>query len=85
MAHLSEGRERRAADALGGRVAADQLRVFGFQCLELMEQAIVFGVGNARLVEYVVAIVVLIQLSAQLKNAGFGGGHGVLSKSKRAA
>lgn len=85
MAHLGEGRERRAAHALGGRIAADQLRMLGFQRLEFVEQAIVFGVGDARLVEDVVAVVVLIQLSAQLKNAGFDGGHDVLSKSKRAA
>jgi hypothetical protein len=38
----------------------------GFQRLELVEQPVVLGVRNARLVEDVVAVVVLIQFSAQL-------------------
>jgi len=40
--------------------------VLGLQGLEFVEQAIVLGVRNARLVEDVVTIVVLIQFSAQL-------------------
>jgi len=79
VTHLGEGRKRSAADTLGRRVTGHQLRVLGFKGLELVEQPVVFRIRNARLVQYVVAIVVLVQLSAQLKNAGFGGGHGVLS------
>ncbi|MNJ00120.1 hypothetical protein D3C73_1593730 [compost metagenome] len=66
MTHLGERRQRRAAHSLGGRVAGDQLGMGRFQRLELVEQAVVFDVRNARLVEHVIAIVVLIQLSAQL-------------------
>ena len=66
VTHLSERGQRHAADALGRRVAGDQFRIGRFQRLELVEQAVVLGIGNARLVENVIAIVVLIQLSAQL-------------------
>ncbi len=66
MADLGERGQRRAADALGRRVGGDQFRVFGFQGLELVVQAIVFGVRDARFVEHVVAVVVLIQFSTQL-------------------
>jgi hypothetical protein len=86
VAHLGERRQRRAADALGRRVAGDQLGMGGFKGLEFMEQTIVFDVRNARLVQHVVTVVVLIQLSAQLENAGFGGGHGcslIKQKSSR--
>ncbi|MNM99011.1 hypothetical protein D3C81_1115600 [compost metagenome] len=76
VAYLAERRQRRATDALGRRVSGHQLRVFGFQGLEFVEQAIVFGVRHARLIEHVVAVVVLIELGTQFKNSGFGG-HGV--------
>ena len=66
VAHLSERRQGRAADSLGWRVTGDQFRVGSFERLELVEQPIVFGVRNARLVQHVIAIVVLIQLGAQL-------------------
>ena len=65
MADLREGRQRSAAHPLGRGVRRDPLGMLGFQRFELMEQTIVFGVRDARLVEHVVAIVVLIQFSAQ--------------------
>ncbi|MNO79336.1 hypothetical protein D3C76_705020 [compost metagenome] len=66
VTHLGKRRQRRAAHSLGRRVAGDQFGIGRFQRLELVEQAVVLGVRNARLVEHVVTIVVLIQLSAQL-------------------
>ena len=66
MTHLGERRQCRAANALGGRVAGDQFRMRGFKGLELVEQAIVLRVRNARLIHHVIAIVVLIELGAQL-------------------
>ncbi|MNQ75089.1 hypothetical protein D3C85_898690 [compost metagenome] len=66
VTHLGKRRQRRAAHSLGWRVAGDQFGIGRFQSLELVEQAVVLGVRNARLVEHVVTIVVLIQLSAQL-------------------
>ncbi|MCY1358922.1 hypothetical protein D9M69_454710 [compost metagenome] len=66
VTHLGKRRQRRAAHSLGWRVTGDQFGIGRFQSLELAEQAVVFGVRNARFVEHVVTIVVLIQLSAQL-------------------
>ncbi|MNY09215.1 hypothetical protein D3C86_1421210 [compost metagenome] len=66
MTHLGKRRQRRTAHSLRWRVAGDQFGIGRFQSLELVEQAVVLGVRNARLVEHVVTIVVLIQLSAQL-------------------
>ena len=64
VTHLGERRQRRAADPLGRRVAGDQVGIGRFEGLELVEQPVVLGVRNARLVQHVVAIVVLIQLGA---------------------
>lgn len=76
MAHFAERRGRRAADPLGRRVGRQQLRVLGLQRLQLAEQAIVFGVGNARFVEHVVTVIVGVQFGSQLRDA-FGGSLGV--------
>jgi len=86
MLDLGERRQRRTADPLRRRIARDQVRMLGFQGLELMEQTVVLGVRNARLVEDVVTVVVLIQFSAQFEDAGVGGGHGcslIKQKSSR--
>ncbi|MNI17184.1 hypothetical protein D3C73_705460 [compost metagenome] len=66
VTHLGERRQRRAAHSLGRRIAGDQFRIGGFKRFELVEQPIVLGVGNARLIQHVIAIVVLIQLGTQL-------------------
>ena len=65
MAYLAESRQGTAADALGWRVRGDQMRVFGFEGFEFVEQAVVFGVGNLRRVLHVVAVAVVIQLVAE--------------------
>ena len=54
-----------AADALCGRVRRDQLRMRGLQRLQLLEQAVVFGIGDLRIVQHVVAVRVRMQLAAQ--------------------
>ena len=54
------------------------MRMLGLERLELIEQAIVLGIGHARLVEYVVAVIVLVQLGAQFVDSGFGGHFQVL-------
>lgn len=79
MLDLGERRQRRTADPLRRRITRDQLRMLGLQGLEFLEQAIVLGVRDARLVEDVITVVVLIQFSAQFEDAGVGGGHGCLS------
>ncbi|MNK90474.1 hypothetical protein D3C87_1105300 [compost metagenome] len=85
VTHLGERGQRHAADALGRRVAGDQFRVGRFQRFELVEQPVVLGVRNARLVEDVVTVVVLIEFSAQFKNAVFGGGHGCSLKKQKSS
>ena len=66
VTHLSKGGQRRAAYPLGRRVGSDQLGMLGFQRLQLTEQTVVLGVRDARLVEHMVTVVMLIQFSAQL-------------------
>ncbi|MNL46758.1 hypothetical protein D3C87_1694990 [compost metagenome] len=66
MAHLGERRQCRAAHPLGRRITGHQFRVGGFKGFEFVEQPVVFDVRNARLVQHVIAIVVLIQLGTQL-------------------
>ncbi|MNZ54724.1 hypothetical protein D3C78_726350 [compost metagenome] len=79
VAHLAERTERLGADALGRRVAADQLGMRLLQRLQFLEQAIVFGIRHARLVEHVVAIVVLVDGDTQLLDAlGGSTGHGAI-------
>ena len=77
MAHLAEGAERLATDALGRRLRRHQLRMLGLQGLQLTEQAVVLGVRHARLVQYVIAVVVLIQFGTKCGNALGGVGHAV--------
>ena len=75
VTHLGERRQRCAPDPLSRRIRRYQLRVLGFQRLEFVEQAVVLDVRDARLVEDVVAVVVLLQCCAQFQDSGFDGGH----------
>jgi hypothetical protein len=67
--HLAERRGWRAAHALRRRVGADQLRALGLEGGELGHQPIVLGVRNLRVVEHVVAIVVVGDRRAQRRDA----------------
>jgi hypothetical protein len=75
--HLAQLRTRLGTDTLGGRVGRDQLGMFGFQSLEFSEEPIVLGVRNLRIVEYVVAMIVMADLGAQRLDAldGLGAHH----------
>jgi len=78
VAHLTECRERRSSNPLGWRLRRHQFRVLCFERLELVKQAVVLGVRNARLVEHVVAIIVGVNFAAQFGDAlggGLGGRH----------
>ncbi|CAG0909199.1 unnamed protein product [Cyprideis torosa] len=55
-----------AADALAGRIGADQLRKLGFQRLQFAHQHVVFGVADRRLVVNVVAPIMLVDELHQL-------------------
>ncbi len=75
VANGGELLQGRRADALGGGVGCDQLGVGFLQLLELAKEAVVVGVADLRGVEDVVAVVVVLELAAQLLDsiAGFLG------------
>ena len=60
------------ADALAGRVGGDQVRVLLFEGSELAHQGVVLVVGDDRVVEHVVAMVVEIEGAFEL-GVAFGG------------
>ena len=69
---LLEALERRRADPLGRRVRRAQLGVLGLDRAQLVEQRVVVVVADRRVVEDVVAVVVLRQLLPQLGRALLG-------------
>lgn len=72
MAHLGKCRQRIPADPLGGRVGAEQGRVFILQCLQASEQTVIFSIRNFRIIQHIIAVAVVIQCGTQL--CGFFGG-----------
>ena len=60
MLHLAKGIERLCTDALRGGIRGDQFRMFSFQRLQLAQHTIILGVRYLRIVEHVVAIVVVV-------------------------
>ena len=66
---LLEAVQRRRADPLGRRVGAAQLRVVGLDRAQLVEQRVVGVVVDLGVVEDVVAVVVVLELAAQLGGA----------------
>ncbi len=87
VAHFGELRRRGIAHAPGGRIGGGQLRVLGFQRLELAHQAVVLDVRNVGLVEHVVAVVGVVELLAQRGDAvgGRDGGHARIQPAGPAA
>jgi hypothetical protein len=67
---LLEAGDRRGTDALGGRVAGPELRILGLERSELVEKRIVLVVSDLGIVEYVVAMVVMLELAPQLCGPG---------------
>jgi hypothetical protein len=65
MAHRLKLRQRTGPHALRRRIGREQFGMGGFQCLQFLEQAVVFGVRDAGLVEDVIAVVVAVQFVAQ--------------------
>ena len=66
---LLELLERRAAHALGRRVRREQLGVLALEVAQLAQQRVVLGVADLRVVEDVVAVVVVLELPPQLVGA----------------
>ena len=71
MFHDAEGFHRLSADALGGRVRSEELRIFLLQPLQLSHQLIVFGVANLGAIQHVIAMVVMIYPGLQPLNPLF--------------
>lgn len=69
MPHFGEGVERRAADPPGRRVGRNEFGVFGFERLQFAKQPVVFRVGNRRLIEDVVSVIVTFNFLAQRSHA----------------
>ena len=72
------------ADALGGGVGRDEIRMGVLQRLQFAEEAIVLGVCDLRPILHVVAVAVVVEQRAQLFGAdgdGFFRGHGGLLAS----
>ena len=61
--------EHRADHALGRRIVGDEFGVFGLDSLQFLEQPVVFGVGDLRVIEHVIAVRVTLQLFAKERRA----------------
>ena len=68
MPDLQEAFARFSAYALTGRVGGYQIRVLSFQLDKLVHQLIEFCVGNLRIIEYVIAVLVMTDLLTQAFN-----------------
>ena len=58
-----------SADALGRRIGGDQIGVIGLELFELVEQAVVFLVGNLGIVVDVVTLFVMTDRVTKLLDA----------------
>ncbi len=56
---------RRRADPLGRRIGRHQVGMFGLERLQPAKQLVVGLVGNRRLVEHVVAVIVLVDFAPE--------------------
>ena len=65
MLDLDEPLHWLTADTLGGRVGRHPFRVRCFDGLQLAHQQVVFPIANQRIVEHIVAIVVMANLFGQ--------------------
>src|SRR5919106_5453464 len=72
MEHRAESLQRRSADALGGGIRLDQIRKRRFHLLEVAHQLVVLSVSDLWIIEDVIAIVMMMQLLAQLFNLSLG-------------
>ena len=63
--HLLKGVQGLAPHPLGGGVRRDQLRVSRLQLLQLPEHPVVLKIGDGGVIQYIVVVVVLVQLLAQ--------------------
>ncbi len=76
MLRLHESLARLAAHALCRRVRSDQLRMLRLDPLELVHQRVELGIRNLRIVQHVIAILVVPYLLAQSFDFLLDGGTG---------
>src|SRR5215211_278579 len=76
--------DRLGTDALGGRVGRDELGMLGLEPAQLVEQRVVDVVVDGGVVEDVVAVVVVLELAAQLRGAVLCSGRSAHSTSRAA-
>ncbi len=69
MLHRAKGLDGFGADPLGRGIRGDGIGMTLLQFLQFAQQAVVFGVGDLGVVEDVIAVVMVMQLGAQLFDA----------------
>ncbi len=65
MFHDTKGFNRGSTNSLGGRIRSEELRIFLFQFPQFPHQSIIFGIADFRVVQNIVAVVVVINLRPQ--------------------
>ena len=70
--HFSKRFKRRGTDALGRRIGGQQFGMLCFEGLQFTEQAVEFRVGNDGVVQRVIAVIVLFDFGAQLRDTRGG-------------
>ena len=76
MLDLGEGRRRLPSDSLRRRIGGEQLRVFRLDLPQFAQQEVVLPVADYRVVQRVVAMIVVVKLAPQLLGALCGAGVG---------
>jgi len=61
--------QRQRPGALGGRIGRDPLRVGGFDLAQLGQKLVELGVADQRIIQHMVAVVVEVDLLAQVRQA----------------
>ena len=78
MGDLGESFFGLAADTLGGRIGSDEVGVVGFEALQLAHEVVEVGVGDRRLVEDVIEVLVVADLVAEGVDLAAEGRHRAL-------
>ena len=71
MGHLGEAFTQVATRSLCGRVGVEEFRMSGFELLELVHEAVELFVSHVRPVQYIIPIVVVVELRSQFSDLLF--------------
>jgi len=72
MGDLLEPIERQAADALRGGVGCDEVGELGFKVLQFLVELVILQIGDDRLGQHVITVVVLANLVAEAGDSFLG-------------